>query len=134
MPELYAGGSTLAIAKKWATTLTTAIKTGTYKTAHTSWTEGIELSDPESSAMIWASDSNAYVCTTVMPDGISAVESVDLSGDYYTTAMPVIELQIAKAGYRYVLSVMEKGDEMGANQMCRLAAWLDLIATGSTSL
>lgn len=48
-----------------------------------------------------------------MPNGISAVENTDLSGSYYNSAIPVIELQIAKAGYR-------------------LAAWLDLIATGST--
>jgi hypothetical protein len=115
MPEMYAGGSTLAVAKTWATSLTTAIKTGTYKTAHTSWTDGIDITDAESSAMIWASDSNAYVCTTVMPDGISAVENVDLSGDYYTTAMPVIELQIAKAGYRYVPLEIEGRDEMMAN-------------------
>ena len=108
MPEMYVGGSTLADAKSWATTLTTAIKTGAYKTAHASWTGGINLKDPESSAMIWASDSNAYICTTVMPDGISAVENVDLSGDYYTSAMPVIELQIAKAGYRYVLLATEE--------------------------
>ena len=54
------------------------------------------------SATSWASEANAYVCSTVMPDGISAVEKTDLSGTYYTKAIPVVELQIAKAGYRYV--------------------------------
>ena len=65
--------------------------------------------------MVWASDSNAYVCTAVMPNGVDATETVDLSGDYYTTVLPVVKLQFAKAGYR-------------------LAAWLNLIATGSTGL
>lgn len=52
--------------------------------------------------MIWAQDTNAYVCSTVMPDGVAATESVDLGGDYYTAAIPIVELQIAKAGYRWV--------------------------------
>ena len=100
MPELYVGGSTQADAKTWATTLTTAIKSGTYKSSASGWLTGMSLSDPVTSAMTWAGDSNAYVCSTVIPSGVSAVESVDLSGAYYQSAMPVIELQIAKAGYR----------------------------------
>jgi hypothetical protein len=77
--------------------------------------DGIDINDATSSAMIWASDSNAYVCTTVMPNGVEATQEVDLSGDYYTSVLPVVQLQFAKAGYR-------------------LAAWLNLIATGSTGL
>jgi hypothetical protein len=102
MPEKYVGGYTLADAKSWAATLTTSIKTGSYKSSAASWLTGMTISDAKSSSLIWAMDSNAYVCSTVIPDGVSAVEGVDLSGDYYTEAMPVIELQIAKAGYRYV--------------------------------
>ena len=75
----------------------------------------MDISDAISSAMVWASDSNAYVCSTVMPDGVAATEDVDLSGDYYNTVLPTVQLQFAKAGYR-------------------LAAWLNLIATGSTGL
>jgi hypothetical protein len=75
----------------------------------------MDVSDPQSSAMIWATDANAYVCSTVMPNGVSAVEGVDLSGAYYTATLPIVQEQIAKAGYR-------------------LAAWLNLIATGSTGL
>lgn len=115
MPEQLVGGYTLSDAKTWATSLTTGIKTGTYKSDAASWLTGIDLSDPVTSAMTWATDANAYVCTTVIPSGVSAVENVDLSGAYYNNAIPVIELQIAKAGYR-------------------LAAWLNLIATGSTGL
>ena len=102
MPEKYAGGSTISTAQTWATTLTTAIETGIYNSSASGWLTGIDLSDPVTTAMGWATDSNAFVCTTVMPNGVSAVESVDLAGDYYTSAMPVIEEQIAKAGYRCV--------------------------------
>ncbi|TVY20002.1 Nuclease S1 [Lachnellula arida] len=115
MPEKYVGGYGLSDAKSWAATLTKSIKTGSYESEAASWLDGIELSDAVTTAMSWANEANAYVCSTVMPDGISAVEDTDLSGTYYTKAMPVIELQIARAGYR-------------------LAAWLDLIVTGSTGL
>lgn len=115
MPEQLVGGYALSDAKTWATNLTTGIKTGTYKSKASSWLTGISLSDPVTTSMTWATDANAYVCTTVIPSGVSAVENVDLSGAYYNKAIPVIEVQIAKAGYR-------------------LAAWLNLIATGSTGL
>ncbi|TVY39570.1 Nuclease S1 [Lachnellula subtilissima] len=115
IPEKYVGGYALSDAKSFAATLTTSIKTGSYESEKASWLDGIDLSDPVTSATSWASDANSYVCSTVMPNGISAVEKTDLSGAYYTKAIPIVELQIAKAGYR-------------------LAAWLDLIATGSTGL
>jgi len=115
MPEEYAGGYSLTEARTWATTITTAIKTGTYESQKAAWLTSMSLSAAQTSAMSWASDANAYVCSTVMPDGISSVENKELSGAYYTTALPVIKLQFAKAGYR-------------------LAAWLNLIATGSTGM
>lgn len=115
MPELFVGGYALTDAQAWAKNLTADIKTGIYKANATSWTTGIDITDPKASSMIWAADTNAFVCSTVMPDGVTAVEKVDLSGDYYKEAMPIIQGQIATAGYR-------------------LAAWLDLIATGTTSL
>lgn len=104
MPEKYAGGYTLADAEAWAKTLTTSIKSGAYKSDASRWLSGINLSDAEATSMGWASDSNSYVCSTVMPNGVSAVQGVDLSTTYYKTALPVIELQFAKAGYRYVAS------------------------------
>jgi hypothetical protein len=50
--------------------------------------------------MVWAIDSNSYVCSTVMPDGSNATETGDLGGDYYAAALPIVQIQIAKAGYR----------------------------------
>ncbi len=104
MPEMYTGGRTISTAKTWATTLTKAINTGIYSSDAAGWLTGIDITDPVATSMLWAQDSNAFVCTTVMPDGVSVLENEDLSGDYYTSAMPVIEEQIARAGYRYASS------------------------------
>jgi len=115
MPEKYAGGYSLTDARTWATTLTKSIKSGTYESDAAGWLTGIELSDPVTSSMVWASDANAYVCSVVMPNGLAPLETGDLDTTYYKSCLPTIELQFAKAGYR-------------------LAAWLNLIATGETGL
>lgn len=109
------GGTSLSTAKTWATTLTKQIKTGSYSSSTSSWIDGINIKDPVTTTMKWATEANAYVCSDVLAQGESYVENNDLSGDYYESAVPIIEIQIARAGYR-------------------LAAWLNLIATGSTGL
>jgi hypothetical protein len=45
----------------------------------------------------------------VFPEGPEAIEGQELAGEYFTNAAPVIERQVARAGYR-------------------MAAWLDGIA------
>ncbi|KKY15674.1 putative nuclease s1 [Diplodia seriata] len=115
MAEQLIGGYALSDAKSWATTLTTAIKSGAYASEAAGWLDGMDVDDAEASALVWAQDTNKYVCSVVLPDGVSAVESGDLSGTYYDDSIDTIKLQVAKAGYR-------------------LAAWLDLIATGETGL
>lgn len=115
MPQKRAGGSTITYAKSYATKLTTAIKTGTYASEASSWLTGIDINDPVTTTMSWVQGANAHVCNTVFSQSLSYIEGTDLSGAYYTTALPVFEQQIAMAGYR-------------------LAAWLNLIATGSTGL
>lgn len=62
--------------------------------------------------MDWASESNAAVCTTVLKQGISYVEDNDLGGSYTDTASPVVKLQIAKQGYRYVPFCTASEDRM----------------------
>ena len=116
IPQTIAGGSTLATAKSYATTLTAAINTGAYASQKSSWTSGtFTTSDVIGSATGWAKDANAYVCSTVLPGGISSVENQELgpSGPYYDSVTPTVNVLIARAGYR-------------------LAAWLNLVATGST--
>jgi len=113
MIEKAAGSATLPHAKALATTLTKYIKSGNYSSTAKGWTQGMNVDDVQTSAMLWATDANKYVCSTVMPNGASAVENVDLSGAYYQGAMPVVDELLARAGYR-------------------LAAWLNLIFTGNT--
>jgi len=115
IPQKYAGTATLANAQAWANTLTAAIKTGTYSSMKAGWISGMSLSSPTTTATGWASAANAFVCTNVMPNGASGVQNQDLGGTYYTNNLPVVKQQIATAGYR-------------------LAAWLNLIVTGSTGL
>jgi len=62
----------------------------------------MDITDPVTTALGWASETNAFVCTTVLPSGKDGVENKELSGAYYEAAVPVIQLQIARAGYRYV--------------------------------
>ncbi|KAI0018091.1 putative nuclease S1 precursor [Xylariomycetidae sp. FL0641] len=95
-------------AHQWAANLTDKIRTGKYKETRNSWTQGMTLENPIATSMAWANESNAYVCSHVLPEGPEAIVGQELAGPYYDRAAPVIELQVAKAGYR-------------------LAAWLDLI-------
>lgn len=101
IPETLVGGSSLSDAKSWAKNLTKEINSGDYKSAAASWIDGDDVSSAKDTAMSWASDANAYVCTVVMPDGAEALEKMDdLYPTYYKSTIPTIELQIAKGGYR----------------------------------
>ena len=115
MLEKLVGGGTISDAQTWATTLTNEIQSGNYSSQKFSWTSGISLSDVKTGAMTWATDANKFVCNPVLAGGDSAVENGDLGGDYYKAAVPIFSEQFAKGGYR-------------------LAAWLELLATGSTDL
>jgi len=81
-------------------TLRTAIKSGTYKSQATGWAKGLSVANMTGTALKWATESNAAVCTVVLPLGVDAVESGDLDGNYTTAAQPTVNLQIAKQGYR----------------------------------
>ncbi|KAK4538874.1 hypothetical protein RGQ29_032287 [Quercus rubra] len=102
-------------AQSWAANLTGSIKNGKYSTASKKWLANIDIDDAQAGAMIMASDANSHVCSTVMPDGVEGIEGDELYPEYYNKSIGVIEMMIAKAGYR-------------------LAAWLDMIATGETKL
>jgi len=100
MPEKLVGGYSFADAQRWANILSAAISYGEFSSQADSWLEGIDVSDPRTTALGWAEETNKFVCTTVLPDGKDAVEGEELDGDYYGAAVPVIQLQIARAGYR----------------------------------
>ncbi|KAL1851641.1 hypothetical protein Daus18300_012514 [Diaporthe australafricana] len=95
-------------AQEWANELTSKIKDGDFKAQSKTWLDGVDFANPIKTALGWAREGNAYVCSHVLPEGPSAIVGQELGGDYYEKAAPVIELQVARAGFR-------------------LAAWLDLI-------
>ena len=101
IPQTLVGGSSLAYAKSWASNLTAEINSGAYESQAASWTAGDSVSAAIDTAVAWATDANAYVCSVVMPDGPAALTAMDdLYPTYYDSVIPTIELQIAKGGYR----------------------------------
>jgi hypothetical protein len=62
--------------------------------------ECVDLSDPAKCALEWASETNAFVCSYVLANGVEWLESNDLGGEYYEGAVPVVEDRISKAGIR----------------------------------
>ncbi|KAF7979170.1 hypothetical protein HWV62_43437 [Athelia sp. TMB] len=129
----YAGSTTA-----WADALIADIKTGTYKSQAAGWISCSSVTEPlsrkrsieddiagllgarESAAtvtplacpQVWAAESNAYDCSNVF----DYTNGTDLcTGTYFTTNIKVINLQIAKQGYR-------------------LAAWLNVLFDGAVSL
>ncbi|KAI5118916.1 hypothetical protein M0805_004692 [Coniferiporia weirii] len=122
---------------EWAASLTQSIKTGNFSSDAAGWiscssiTQTLRrrsLSDeiravmeardtaaalPELACPLgWAKESNAFDCTDVF----DFTTGEDLcTGTYFDNAIPIIELQIAKQGYR-------------------LAAWLNVIIDGKTNL
>ncbi|KAI9651654.1 MAG: hypothetical protein M1831_000557 [Alyxoria varia] len=113
MIEKLIGGGDLSDAEQWAQDLVEEIKTGDYKDDAADWIAGADIEDAKGTALSWAVDGNKFICSTVLVGGQDAVEEGDLAGDYYKSAIPVFTEQVAKGGYR-------------------LAAWLNLLATGET--
>lgn len=118
-------------------TAVTAIKTGEYSALASGWASqaSINVNNAEESATSWATESNAAVCTTVLARGISYVGNNDLSGSYTDTASPTVRLQIAKQGYRCVLTNLRDVDLNNSEQLImwcrRLAKWLDAIVAAT---
>lgn len=98
--ETLSGGTETADAKSWAAKLSTQIKSGTYASKAAGWVKGLTVADIENVALKWATESNAEVCTVVMPDGQEALQEGDLADEYTDGAQPTVALQIAKQGYR----------------------------------
>ncbi|KAH8112341.1 nuclease Le1 [Phellopilus nigrolimitatus] len=122
----------------WASNLSTSIKNGSYQSQAASWIScssttqtrrarslqdeiravidsGVQAraAVPELACpLVWAKESNAFDCTDVFD--FSTGEDL-CTGTYFDNAVPIINLQIAKQGYR-------------------LAAWLNVIIDGATNL
>jgi hypothetical protein len=110
IPEQLADGQS---AEEFGKNLSAAIKAGDYGWDATGWLTGASVNNSKATAMTWATEANAYVCSDVLAAGVDAVEEGDLSGSYYKAHYDVARIQIARAGYR-------------------LGAWLNLMYTGQT--
>ena len=55
----------------------------------------------------WAREANAWVCRTVLKDGVDGVERQELSSEYYIEAIPGVEELILNAGWRLAAWVNE---------------------------
>ncbi|KAF8167864.1 nuclease Le1 [Crassisporium funariophilum] len=116
----------------WANSLATRIQTGNFKSSAASWiscsstTSPVKRSieddiarilnrraiTPLACPLVWAQDANTFDCSFVFK--FSASQDLCTSS-YFTGAVPIIETQIAKQGYR-------------------LAAWLNVLFDGATNL
>ncbi|KAG6275243.1 hypothetical protein E4U48_002198 [Claviceps purpurea] len=99
------------MAEKWAKQLAGEIEDGKFADQRDAWVKDLDFQNATETAMAWSREANAYVCTHVFPEGPAAIEGQELGGDYFKKAGPVIEVQVARAGFR-------------------MAAWLDKIAEG----
>lgn len=122
-------GKPYNLAKTWAGNLIDEIESGQYATEKESWLKDLNFADANGTAMAWAQETNRFVCShgkrripafsryqclltyssIVFPEGPKAIVGKELGGEYYENAAPVIQRQVARAGYR-------------------MAAWLDNIA------
>jgi S1/P1 Nuclease len=101
IPEKLAkkrGDNYMVAAKKWAKKLHDAPTTG--DEGHESALTCDDLNDAQDCALIWANDSNKFICSYVLKDDIDGVTGVDLGGDYYEGAIPIVEQLITRAGKR----------------------------------
>lgn len=98
MVEKAAGGdNSTEILQTFSDTLVARMDSGSYSEEKESWLSCVNPKTARDCALSWARDANAYNCEYVLKTDGSGQE---LDGEYYAGAKPIIELQIAKAGYR----------------------------------
>ena len=76
--------------------LTQKINTGIFPNK-TEWVSCVDIATPEECSLEWATDANRLNCDYVLKTNLSGQE---LNGTYHVGARPIIELQLAKGGYR----------------------------------
>ena len=98
MVEKLAGGeNSTATVDSFAASLIKQIDNGTYASQKDDWISCSDITTASDCALEWAQDANTLNCQYVLQNDESGVE---LDGTYYTGAVPYIELQISKGGYR----------------------------------
>ena len=98
MVEEAAGGrNSTETLDTFSKALITRIDSGSYSIEKGTWVSCADTSTASECALAWSQDANAYNCEYVLKYDEPGLE---LNGEYYTGAKPIIELQIAKGGYR----------------------------------
>lgn len=98
MVEKFAGGgNNTATLDSFSSSLIAEIDNGKYASQKADWISCSDISTASDCALEWAQDANKLNCQYVLKVNESGVE---LDGTYYTGAVPYIELQISKGGYR----------------------------------
>ncbi|PTB73614.1 phospholipase C/P1 nuclease [Trichoderma longibrachiatum ATCC 18648] len=106
--KLIGRGKPYLVAQKWSAALTEKIVGGAYADEKEAWLADLDFGNFEATALAWSRECNSLVCGYVFPEGPKAIVGQELSGEYYEKAAPILEKQVARAGYR-------------------MAAWLDRI-------
>ncbi|OAR00034.1 hypothetical protein LLEC1_07551 [Akanthomyces lecanii] len=109
-------GKPYPLAKRWATQLTDEISQGKWAGEKDSWVKDINLADTNSTALAWSREANALVCSHVLPQGPQDIQGQELSGQYYEDAAPILEKQVALAGYRMAALLDRIADEYNAQR------------------
>lgn len=95
--KLAGGGNSTATLDSFSSSLIADIDNGKYASQKADWISCSDISTASDCALEWAQDANKLNCQYVLKVNESGVE---LDGTYYTGAVPYIELQISKGGYR----------------------------------
>lgn len=91
------GGNSTGTLESFSETLIARIDSGSYASQKASWVSCVNPKTASNCALSWAQDANAFNCQYVLKTDENGKE---LDGAYYTGAEPIIELQLAKGGYR----------------------------------
>lgn len=121
-------GRPYPLARRWAAQLSREIGEGKWADERASWVKDISLADTNGTALAWSREANAIVCShgesthfsyfhrganegTVLPQGPKAIQGQELSGQYYEDAAPILEKQVALAGYRMAVLLDKIAEE-----------------------
>jgi hypothetical protein len=83
-------------AQEWADKLYTANERRGFTTVK----QCDDVLKPVDCSLAWAKESNTWICKYVMKQSVEWLKSNDLSKGYYTSAVPIVEELIGKAGVR----------------------------------
>ena len=109
--EIAGGKNSTATIDSFSKSLIAEIDDGEYASQKADWISCTDITTATDCALEWARDANTINCEYVLQTDESGQE---LNGDYYTGAVPYIELQISKGGYR-------------------LGAWLNALAAAAAA-